>query len=130
MSDQSELGDDVDLEAANAVEENFSPPTQKEVEEEPEEISQTASIEESPCDKEEPPPDRPKTAFAQQKEENRRNVFGTIRSHVIDYCDNTTAHGFAYLGSGGKGCLERLFWAIVIATGLGSASVLIDQGFA
>ena len=62
----------------------------------------------------------------------RRNRMGLLKRTLVDYCENTSVHGFSYLPgpypSAGNWC-ERVFWLAIIVTGFTCASVIINKAF-
>ena len=55
-----------------------------------------------------------------------RAALASVKEHAISYCESTSVHGFAYLVNR-RHWGEGVFWAIIIATGLTLASVIIND---
>ena len=59
----------------------------------------------------------------QQIEKSKKNV---ILSNAIEYCENTTIHGFSYWVSG-ENLSQKLFWVATVALGLLGACLIFSS---
>ena len=52
--------------------------------------------------------------------------FKSVKSHLVDYCESTSVHGFAYLVDT-RHCCEGLFGALILSVGLTLAGIIIHD---
>ncbi|KAF2903800.1 hypothetical protein ILUMI_02377 [Ignelater luminosus] len=60
---------------------------------------------------------------------NRRNCFRNAKSYFIEFCNNTSIHGFKFLGETNRSILEKIWWFVVISLSLCGCISLITQTY-
>ena len=64
--------------------------------------------------------------------EGQPGGFAILKEKLIQYCENTSVHGFSYLPGpypSSRNWCERAFWILVILGGFTCASLIINQAF-
>lgn len=56
---------------------------------------------------------------------NKKNV----NNYFTEYCNNTSIHGFKYLGEHNRSCFEKLWWFITITVSLFFCIFLIMEAY-